>query len=65
MENITATVKRTVYKTYRVEISEGAKRNSMTPYEGTNKTKVEAVAEFINTMHPETRRGWFEAWQSF
>lgn len=59
---ITATVKRTVYSTWRIEIQDGAKVNGMTPYEVTNKTKAQAVAEFINNMHAETRQGWFDAW---
>lgn len=61
---ITATVVRTPYKTYRVTIHEGALRDNMTPYEVTNKVKAEAVAEFINNMHPETRAGWLSAWRA-
>lgn len=65
MDNITAAVHRTPYKTYKVEIVRGTERLGMTPYEVTNKVKAEAVAEFINAMHPETRAGWLQAWTAF
>lgn len=65
METITAKVKRTHYKTWRVSIKVGPLVLGSTPYEVTNNTKATAVAEFINAMHPETRQGWLKAWQSF
>lgn len=65
METINATVRRTYYKTYRVEIQQGSSVLGSTPYEVNNQVKAEAVAEFLNNMHPETRAGWLAAWQSF